>query len=48
VDRIWTILGIIVAVLYVVLILAGIVTPMVTLMEPAAIILVGIGVITGR
>ena len=47
-DRIFTLLGIIVAVLYVVLSLAGLGSTFVNLMEPAAIILVGVGVLTGR
>ena len=47
-DRIVTLLGIIIAVLFVVLSLAGLASAFVNLMLPAAVILIGIGVITGR
>jgi hypothetical protein len=48
VNRIVTLLGIILAVLYVVLLLAGLSSTFVQLMQPAAIILIGVGSITGN
>jgi hypothetical protein len=47
-NRIITLLGIILAVLYVVLILAGLSSTFVQLMLPASVVLVGVGVITGN
>ena len=47
-NRIFTLIGIIIEVLYVVLILAGLGSTFVNLLQPAAIILIGVGVITGR
>jgi hypothetical protein len=47
-DRIVTILGIILAVLAAVFSLASLVTAFVPLMLAAAVVLVGVGVVTGR
>lgn len=47
-DRIFTIIGVILAILYIVLSLAGLGNTFVNLMEPVAIIFVGVGVLTGR
>lgn len=47
-DRIFTILGVILEVLFIVLVLAGLTSTFVQLMLPIGAIFIGVGVITGR
>lgn len=47
-ERIVTILGTILAVLFIVLVLAGLTSTFVSLMLPIAVVLIGIGVLIGR